>query len=192
MPPRVSIIVPVFNGSRFILSLLETVQAQTLTDWELIIVDDGSTDGLEGLLAQAPPDKRRRLVHQANTGLSSARNHGLAAAQADLAAFLDVDDAWRPTYLATMCAALAQTPQAVAAFCGWQYMDAAGQPLPQTVLLSSSEAGRLADDLAWRNSIVPSSLVARRQAVLRAGGFDESMRNLEDWDMWLKLIPAGP
>jgi GT2 family glycosyltransferase len=192
MSPQVSVIVPVFNGSRFILNLIDTVRAQTLTDWELIIVDDGSTDDLNAQLAQAPLDARRHLVRQSNFGLSRARNRGLAQAQSDLVAFLDVDDAWQPTYLATLCAALNQAPRAVAAFCGWQYMDAAGQPMPQTVLLSELEAGRLPDDLAWRNSLVPSGLVARRQAVLQTGGFDESMHNLGDWDLWLRLIVGGP
>jgi glycosyltransferase involved in cell wall biosynthesis len=192
MPPRVSIIVPVFNGSRFVLDLIDTVRAQTLSDWELIIADDGSTDDLDTPLARAPLDERRHLVRQPNLGLARARNRALAEAAADLVAFLDVDDAWQPTYLATMCAALEQAPRAVAAFCGWQYMDAAGQPLPQTVVLSQSEAGRLAEDLTWRNSLVPSGVVARRPAVLHAGGFDESMPNVADWDLWLKLIASGP
>jgi GT2 family glycosyltransferase len=192
MPPSISITVPVFNGSRFIPNLIDTVRAQTRSDWELIIVDDGSTDDLDTPLGQAPPDTRRHVVRQPNSGLSSARNRGLAQAQGELVAFLDVDDAWRPTYLSAMCAALDQAPQAVAAFCGWQYMDPAGQALPQTVLLSQSEADRLASDLAWRNSLVPSGVVARRNAIVQAGGFDESMRNLEDWDLWLRLIGLGP
>ena len=192
MRPQVSVIVPVFNGSRFIPSLIETVRAQTMTNWELIIVDDGSTDDLSATLAQAPPDARRHLVRQSNLGLAGARNRGLAEARSNLAAFLDVDDGWQPTYLTSMCAALDQSPQAVAAFCGWQYTDAAGRPMPQTVLLSAAEGNRLADDLAWRNSLVPSGVVARRQAVLDVGGFDASMQGVEDWDVWLRLIASGP
>jgi len=79
----------------------------------------------------------------------------------------------------------------VAAFSGWQYMDAAGKPLPQTVLLSPAEAGHLAEDLAWRNSLVPSAVVARCSGVLQAGGFDESMPNVADWDLWLSLTASG-
>src|SRR5690349_6033996 len=108
MPPQVSIIVPVFNGCRFIAQILETVRAQTQSDWELLIVDDGSTDDLDAALAQAPPDARRRVVRQSQSGRSRARNRGLAEAQSDLVAFLDVDDAWQPNYLAAMCAALHQ------------------------------------------------------------------------------------
>src|SRR5712692_4951140 len=159
MPPRVSIIVPVYNGGRYILSALATVRAQTFSDWELIVVDDGSTDEMAAIVAQSPRDERRHVIRQINSGRSSARNRGLAGARGELVAFLDVDDAWQPTYLARMCAALDQAPQAVAAACGWQYMDEAGQPLPQRVLLSEQEASRLAEDLSWRNSLVPSGLV---------------------------------
>src|SRR5258707_6373096 len=159
MPPRVSIIVPVYNGGRFILSALATVAAQTLTDWQIIVVDDGSIDDTAPLLLQASPDPRRKVLHQANLGRSAARNQGLKVAQAAIVAFLDVDDAWSPTYLAEMCAALDEAPRAVAAFCGWRYTDEAGQGRPQTILLSQQDLSRFDEELFWRNSIPSSSLV---------------------------------
>src|SRR3954470_5429616 len=102
MPPLVSIVMPVYNGALYLPDALATVSSQTLTDWELIVVDDGSIDTTPNILAAAPADDRRRVIRQANTGLAAARNRGLAEAGAPYLAFLDVDDRWHPSYLAEM------------------------------------------------------------------------------------------
>src|SRR5258708_4888702 len=120
MQPIMSIIIPVYNGERFITAAMESVQAQTLADWELIVVDDGSTDATPIILAEAAVDERRRVVRQDNAGLAAARNWGLAEATAPYVAFLDADDRWHPSYLAEMCAALDKAPRAPAAFTGWR------------------------------------------------------------------------
>jgi glycosyltransferase involved in cell wall biosynthesis len=192
MQPGVSIILPVYNGARYLENALATVTAQTFTNWELIVVDDGSTDATEKILAQAPPEPRRTVIHQKNTGLAGARNRGLAESGADLVAFLDVDDEWHPSYLSQMQAALAAAPEAAAAFSGWQYLDEAGQRLPQSVLLGPEQIKRLDQEMTWRNAILPSALIARRQAILQAGGFDEDLKAVEDWDLWLRLKALGP
>ena len=191
MPPLVSIILPVYNGSRYLPEALASVEGQSLVEWELIVVDDGSTDATPAVLAAAPTDERRRVIHQANAGLAAARNRGLAEAGAPYVAFLDVDDRWRRPYLAELAAALDRAPQAVAAFAGWCCIDEAGTLLPQCALLSADEAGRLATDLYWRNAILPSGLVARRSALSQTGGFDDELAACEDWDMWLRLIGLG-
>jgi glycosyltransferase involved in cell wall biosynthesis len=189
--PTVSIILSVYNGGRFIESALTNVRGQTLLDWQLIVVEDGSTDQTAAILANTPSDARLQIIRQRNMGLAAARNRGISAASANYLAFIDVDDRWHPTYLQQMCAALDQAPSAVAAFAGWRYMDDAGRPLPQTALLSPSQAAKLATDLYWRNAILPSAVVARRDAVLKAGGFDESLDACEDWDLWLRLVALG-
>ena len=187
-----SIILPVYNGSRFLASALETVRAQTFAGWELIVVDDGSVDDTAAQLDQMPPDDRWHIIHQANLGLAAARNRGLAAAVGEYAAFLDVDDEWHPSYLAQMCAALDGAPEAVAACAGWQYVDEGGGRLPQTMRLSPELLAQLAEELPWRNAILPSALVARRSVVREVGGFDEQLRACEDWDLWLRLLAVGP
>ncbi len=192
MPPSVSVILPVYNGGRYLAGALATIQAQTSPSWELIVVDDGSTDDTENILAQAPPDPRRIVIHQKNKGLAGARNRGLAAARSGIVAFLDVDDEWHPSYLAQMQAALATAPEAVAAFAGWQYLDETGQLLPQSVLLPSVQIERLDQELTWHNAILPSALTARRQAIMQVGGFDEDLKAVEDWDLWLRLKAIGP
>ncbi|MEP7358074.1 MAG: glycosyltransferase family A protein, partial [Anaerolineales bacterium] len=189
--PSVSIILPVFNGEKFIAGALATVQAQTLTGWELIVVDDGSTDATPAILAAADAGERRRVIRQANAGLAAARNRGLAEARAPYVAFLDVDDRWHPSYLSEMRAALEAAPRAAAAFAGWGCIDDDGRPLPQRALLSPEQTARLPSDLKWRNAILPSALVARRSALAQAGGFDEALAACEDWDLWLRLIALG-
>lgn len=188
----ISVIVPVHNGGRYLPSALATVQAQTCADWELIIVNDGSTDDTAAILARLAPDERRLVISQSNTGLANARNRGLSTARGAYVAFLDVDDAWDPSYLGHMCAALDANPEAVAAFAGWQYMDESGALLPQAVVLSAAQVAQLDQELSWRNAILPSALVARRAAVLQAGGFDPDLRACEDWDLWLRLKAWGP
>jgi GT2 family glycosyltransferase len=189
--PQISIVIPTYNGSRFIHSALTTVLSQTFSDWELIVVDDGSADGTPDVMKEYASEPRITILRQDNQGLARARNRGLAVAQGDYVAFLDVDDQWRPTYLAHMGRALEHAPQAVAAVAGWQYMDAAGKPSPQSIILSAAEVARLDQDLYWRNALVPSALVARRRAVLQAGGFDEQLSTCADWDLWLRLKALG-
>jgi hypothetical protein len=192
MALRVSIVLPAYNAAAYIRDALASVAGQTCDGWELIVVDDGSTDQTAEVVSLAPGGERRRLIQQPNLGLAAARNAGLAWAQAELVAFLDADDRWQPGYLEQMCRALDRAPQAAAAFAGWQYMDADGQPLPQTVVISAAEAARLDHDLQWRNALVPSAVVARRAAIRQAGGFDEALSACADWDLWLTLLTIGP
>ena len=187
----VSVIMPAFNADKFISDAIQSVIQQTYSNWELIVIDDGSSDSTAAILAEAPADERRRVVHQDNTGLAAARNRGLAESSAPHIAFLDVDDRWHPSYLAEMCAALDKAPEAAAAFAGWRCISDDGSPLPQQMLMSTEQTAQLAIDLKWRNAILPSALVARRSAVAQAGGFDIELEACEDWDLWLRLIALG-
>jgi glycosyltransferase involved in cell wall biosynthesis len=91
---RVSVIVPLFNKAKYIERALRSITAQALSDFEVIVVDDGSTDG-GARIAESHPDPRFRLIRQPNAGPGAARNHGAAEARAPYLAFLDADDAWR-------------------------------------------------------------------------------------------------
>jgi GT2 family glycosyltransferase len=167
------------------------VLAQTLPGWELIVVDDGSTDDTPARLAAFGGDGRIRAVHQPQRGLSAARNRGLSLAMGRCIALLDADDAWEPDYLARMCAALDEQPEAVLAFAGWRYMDSHGAPLPQRVVPDPRSAAAVRADLEWRNAIVPSGAMVRRAALETSGGFDPRLKACEDWDLWLRLKPLG-
>ena len=116
----ISVIIPIYNGGRFVESAVKSVLAQTVSDWELVIVNDGSTDGtrdiLERLRAQ---DARINVHHQPNGGVSAARNAGIALAKGEYLTFLDADDEWYPDCLETYERVLAAYPQAAMVGCAY-------------------------------------------------------------------------
>lgn len=188
---HVSVIMPVFNGAPTIVPAVESVRSQTYEGWELLVIDDGSTDGSADAVRRMEADGRIRLVHQEHEGLAAARNRGVAAASGGLIAFLDADDLWTPGYLAAMVAALGERPAAVLAFAGWQYVDGAGTLLPQSVIPFGGDPVRASVELSWRNAIIPSAVVVRSSAAREIGGFDPAFRACEDWDLWLRLRGHG-
>jgi GT2 family glycosyltransferase len=187
--PAVSVIIPAYNQGRYLASALDSVLGQSFGDFEIIAVDDGSADETPALLAGYGPPLR--TIRQANAGLAATRNRGIAEAGGRWLAFLDADDAWRPDFLAVMVRALDAAPEAVAAFAAWQYVDREGRLLPQVVFPFGGDEQRLADQLAWRNSLLPSAAVVARDAAVACGGFDTALAACEDWDLWLRLRPLG-
>ena len=188
---QVSVITPVFNGVRTIATAIASVQAQTFVDWELLVIDDGSSDGSADVVSRVAAESRLRLIRQERGGPGAARNRGISAAVGELVAFLDADDLWPPGYLAAMTAALSRRPGASLAFGSWQYIDENGALLSQRVIPFDGDGERAAAELPWRNAIVPSAVVVRSSALCRVGGFDTSFGACEDWDLWLRLIAEG-
>ncbi len=179
--PCVSVVLPVFNGARFIAAALESVAAQTEPALEAIVVDDGSTDGSGEIAARCPA---ARVLRQENRGVSAARNAGIAAARGRFVAFLDVDDMWRPEKLARQRAALDAHPEAGFSVCSQEFIldEGVGRPPWLTPDL-------LATPRIW---YIPSALLARRECLERVGGFDEGLRRLhEDTDWFIRAFEAG-
>jgi glycosyltransferase involved in cell wall biosynthesis len=117
-PPAVSVIVPVYNSARSLTHAIAAVSAQTFGDWELIIIDDASTDDVAGAVASAGDDARIRLIrHATNAGATAARNTGIAAARGRFVAFLDADDGWQPTKLEQQMATVMARPDPDRVFC---------------------------------------------------------------------------
>ena len=124
--PLVSIIMPCYNGEAFLAEAVGSVLAQTFRDFELIVVDDGSTDGSADILARYVDPVR--VIRQTNRGVSAARNVGIAAARGDFIAFLDADDTWESEFLDEMVKGMAD-PRTAIAYCGWQNVGVgAGKP----------------------------------------------------------------
>lgn len=181
---------PCFNGAAHLPASVGSVQAQTFADWELIVVDDGSTDGSFDWL-QGQTDPRLVVVRQPNQGVSAARNAGLARASAPYVAFLDADDTWAPTFLECMFAALHSQPQAVLAYCGWQNLGLSGGrglPFVPPDYENPEKRETLFAGCRWP---VHAALV-RRDAVLAAGGFNPALKNAEDYALWLALAGTAP
>jgi glycosyltransferase involved in cell wall biosynthesis len=190
MTPCVSIIMPCYNAAAHLPSSVGSVLAQTFNDWELIAIDDGSSDAtLDWLRKQSDP--RFRIHSQANQGVSAARNAGLARASGRYVAFLDADDTWAAHFLGKMVAALQANPSAVLAYCGWQNLGLTGgrgEPFVPPDYENDKKAETLFAGCRWP---VHAALVIR-VAVLAAGGFDRTLKNAEDYALWLRVATTAP
>jgi glycosyltransferase involved in cell wall biosynthesis len=193
--PFVSIVIPAYNVAPFIGETLTTVFAQTFTDFEVIIVNDGSPDTEEFERALQPYIDRVSYLKQENRGASAARNAGLRAARGELIAFLDADDLWSPNYLEEQlkfirgygCELACADAMiiGVSADAGRSYMDslmAEAPPEGRVTFLELVNAER---------SLITSGVVVRRDLVLEVGLFDEALRNAQDFDLWLRLARHG-
>jgi GT2 family glycosyltransferase len=189
--PAISVVIPAFGVTAYIAETLDSVLAQTCQDFEILVVNDGSPD-TEALRAVVAPYRDRiRYIEQPQGGPSKARNTAIAAARGDLLAFLDGDDLWAPTFLATQLATLAREPDAVLVWADSQPFGAgAGGATLMTSVPPSGECD-VAALLTARCVVITSTAVARRQAVVEAGGFDESLHRCEDFDLWLRLVMRG-
>jgi glycosyltransferase involved in cell wall biosynthesis len=183
--PRVSIIIPVHNGATTIRETIESALGQTFTDFELIVIDDGSSDSTLAILHEFH-DPRVKVVAGAKSGLSSSRNRGLALAGGELIAFLDADDLWLPDKLKAQVAALDEHPDAGLAYVWTDYIDAAGRFMHPGQ--HACRAGWVLEPLLVGNFIeTGSNPVVRRAAIDQCGSFDESLTAAEDWDLWLRV-----
>lgn len=184
--PKVSVIVPAYNQAHFLGTAIESVLSQTMPDFELIIVNDGSTDPTEQV-ALAYDDQRIRYIHQLNRGLSGARNTGMRHATGEYITYLDSDDAFLPEKLAVLSKAMEDPAVGFAA----------GQALP--IDEHGKRIGKIFDKglptpiehMLLGNPLHVGSVLLRRTWQERAGFFDENLRSYEDWDMWLRLIRLG-
>lgn len=181
---------PCHNAEAFLPLSVGSVLAQSFQDWELIAVDDGSTDGTLAWL-QAQRDPRIRVLSQANQGVSAARNAGLEQAGGDYVAFLDADDTWEPTFLATMQAALAARPDAVLAYCGWQNIGlpaGRGKPFVPPDYEGPDKLVTLFAGCRWPIH----GALTRRSALAATGGFDPQLKVAEDYALWLRVAGQAP
>ncbi len=185
--PRVSVVIPTFNHAHYLEEAVKSVLTQTLTDWELIVVDDGSTDNTQEIVANLA-DLRVRYLYQPNRGLGAARNTGIRAARGELVALLDADDIWHPMFLEQAVSVLDSDNDVGAVYAGFQYMRADGTPLP-TVICRTAEPDSFRAALECGNWLSSSAVVVRSHWYQAAGLFDEDRRlgGVADYDMWLRL-----
>lgn len=180
--PAVSVLVPCYNGGAFLDQLMDSFARQTFRDFEIVIVDDGSTDG-ETLRKLATLEGRARVIHRVNGGPSAARNTGARAARADILALLDCDDTYAPTFLAETVPLLQAAPGEIGMVFTHQ------QVLGTETTISRRYFNRF--DLLFTNTL-SVGLVLRKECYLAVGGQDEAMREgYEDWDFSLRLADAG-
>ena len=190
--PSVSVVIPAYNAVPAILDTILSVRQQTLTNFELLIVDDGSTDNLGAALSSTLlDDPRIRIIRQPNGGLAAARNRGLAEANGEFVGFVDADDLWHPDFLLKLVRELKRSPEAPFAFAYSRRIDEENRVIP-TMLWKRPPQHDFAG-LLTVNSVGNGSASLFRTSEIRAvGGFDRSMQALglhgaEDWKLSLSL-----
>ncbi|MFM9935668.1 MAG: glycosyltransferase family 2 protein [Novosphingobium sp.] len=198
--PRVSVVMPVYNVEAYVAEAIRSVLAQTFTDFELIIVDDGGADAsLE--ICRSFADPRIVIVSQSNRGLAGARNTGIAAAGGEFVALLDSDDRWLPEKLMLHVIHLDNAPDVGVSYAPSRFIDSGGQPL--RIVQRPKLKGVTAADIFCRNPVGNGSAPVLRRTALdtvtfadpaersRTCWFDETLRQSEDIEMWLRLALTG-
>jgi Glycosyl transferase family 2 len=189
--PKVSIVIPAYNAMTYLPDTLASVFQQTFSDFEVLLVDDGSTDRLQTWVAQTVSDRRVKLISQPNQGLSAARNTGITHSRSEYIAFLDADDLWHPTKLAQQVQWLDAHPPIGLIYNQTAQIDSVGNPTGR--VLGTEIAGNILPQILQRNIIdCPSSVLVRRQCFDRVGLFDRTLRSVEDWDMWIRIAAIYP
>jgi len=190
--PRVSIIVPTFNLARYIGRALESVFGQTYTDYEVIVVDDGSTDNTRDVLALYAG--KLRYYHQVNKGVAAARNRGLTQATGELIAYLDADDMWYPGKLERQVAFLDTYKQCRIVHSDTAVIDEKDRVIYSRFNQQTKRAvpqGQCLMTLLRHGHIEHLTVVERRECVERTDGFDERLRGVDDYMRWVLLAIEG-
>ena len=193
--PTFSIVMPAFNAERTIGPAIRSVLAQSRTDFELLVVDDGSTDGTAEIIRSFTPDRRIVFIASENGGPAAARNLGLAQARGRYVSLLDSDDLYLPTYLAEVEEALIQNPGAGFAFPDAWVLDDRSKRVRRTYTLAEY-APPLADPAAWLRQLVAYNVVhcmamVPQEVIARVGRFDERLRAAMDYELWLRIAAYG-
>lgn len=186
----VSVIIPAYNKAAYTRQAVDSVLAQDYSSVELIVVDDGSTDETQEVLQSY--GSRLIYVRKVNGGACSARNVGLSRATGEWVAFLDCDDLYRPKKISQSVAFLKSNPSYGFVYTAADFINREGQVVGQYDHARSRHTGWIYDHLLKGNMICNSTVVARRDIVMKAGGFDERFFMPADWDMWLRLARLAP
>lgn len=189
--PRVSIIIPSYDTAHLIAACLDSVLAQTFQDFEAIVVNDGSPDTPELEKVLQPYLDRIVYIRQVNKRAAGARNTAIARARGEFLAFLDSDDTWLPNHLESQMKQFEADPALGLVYANALLIGGSAQPIEfMERCPSDGEAGFEA--LAVERCQIPvSTVVARKAAIVKAGGFDESLARCDDYDMWLRTAFYG-
>lgn len=189
---KFSVIIPLYNKAPYIRKALESVLAQTYADYELVIIDDGSTDGsaeIAEAILQDPASSPHRLIRQANSGVSAARNNGVAQASGDYIAFLDADDWWEPTYLERMAQLIEDYPEAGLYACNYIYYKPG-----KTHVALDIPTGYINYPKAYYESgampVTSITAIIPRAVFDEMGGFRNHLWMAEDFDLWIRIALA--
>lgn len=197
-PPKISVIVPVYKVEKYLPECIESVLAQTFTDFEFILVDDGSPDNSGKICDDyAARDSRIRVFHKENGGVSSARNLGVRQARSEYIAFLDSDDWWKPEFLEKMFALAQKYPQAGCCCCWMTFSTQAGESISGCLLNRVRGDMCLIDMLSYSAEkghfpIWTGAVLLKKNILTEIGGFDENLMASEDYKVWFEFVLRAP
>jgi len=186
----VDAVIPVRDGAQFLPACLDSVLDQTRPLRRIIVVDDGSTDTTAAVISEyAKRHPNIQMIRSDPAGVSSARNLGIRASTADLVAFVDSDDIWKPEKIARQAALFDDAPDVGFAHCSYFHIDRDGELIENVPMVYPAKRGNIFLDLLDGYPLAgsASAVIARRELLLQVGGFDETLVHAEDFDVWLKL-----
>jgi glycosyltransferase involved in cell wall biosynthesis len=191
MKPKVSVVIPAYNAASDLAATIESVLQQTFVDFELLIVNDGSTDDTEKLVRQyTARDERIKLISQHNQGVATARNRGIQESSGDYIAFLDSDDLWMPNKLATHVQHLNSSPALGLSFARVEFMKDDGSLTGQC---SNLRLRNIRSEHLYRENLIctPSNAVIRRSVLEQVGGFNKCLSGYADIELFLRISCYG-
>ncbi len=184
-----SIIIPAYNAIKYLPETLESVLKQTFTDFEVLIINDGSFDNIVEWAADIK-DSRVKLISQTNQGVSAARNTGIAEAKGEYIAFLDADDLWEPTKLEKQLQCLMNNPSLGFVHTAMLLIDGEGKSLGRK--FTSNIEGEALKPLLENNTVVTSSVIVTRNCLETVGNFNKNLSFSEDWELWVRIASRYP
>ncbi|MDJ0736162.1 MAG: glycosyltransferase [Nostocaceae cyanobacterium] len=183
--PKISVVIPVFNGESTIFKTINSVLEQTFKNLEIIVINDGSTDATLDII-QSINDVRLQVFSYANAGLATSRNRGIEKANGDFISFIDADDLWTVDKLEVQYQVLQNNQNASVAYSWTDYIDETGNFLKAGRRIIAN--GDVYSQLLLRNFLENgSNPLISKEAINAVGGFDQTLAAAEDWDMWLRL-----
>jgi glycosyltransferase involved in cell wall biosynthesis len=189
--PKVSVIIPAYSAAKFVGAALASVFAQTYADYEVVVVNDGSPDTAELEEVLKPYAEKINYITQENRGLSGARNAGIRAARGEFVALLDADDLWEPNYLERQLAEIDRRPELDVIYANATIFGDSIEVGRKFMDLNPSDGPVTFESLITQQCNVMVSVLARREKLIAAGLFDEQLRSVEDFDLWLRVIKQG-